>query len=38
MSTPYGLIADVKMLNFFRDIGQTAAVVIAVLVLLSMLI
>jgi len=38
MSTPYGLIADVKMLNFFRDIGQTAAIVIGLLVLLSMLV
>ncbi len=38
MSTPYGLIADVKMLNFFRDIGQTAAIVITLLVLLSMLV
>src|SRR5579863_7719330 len=38
MSTPYGLVADVKMLNFFRNIGQTAAIVIALLVLLSMLI
>src|ERR1019366_8358252 len=38
MYTPYGLVADVKMLNFFRDIGQTAAVVIALLVLLSMLV
>lgn len=38
MSTPYGLVADVKMLNFFRDIGRTAAIVIALLVLLSMLV
>ncbi len=38
MSTPYGLVADVKMLNFFRDIGITAAVVIGLLALLSMLI
>ncbi len=38
MSTPYGLIADVKMLNFFREIGQTGAIVIGLLVLLSMLI
>ena len=38
MATPYGLVADVKMLNFFRDMGVTAAVVIALLVLLSMLI
>jgi polyferredoxin len=38
MTKPYGLIADVKMLNFFRDIGQTAAIVITLLVLLSMLV
>ncbi|HUX27823.1 MAG TPA: 4Fe-4S binding protein [Terracidiphilus sp.] len=38
MATPYGLVADVKMLNFFRDIGETAAVVIGLLVLLSMLV
>jgi polyferredoxin len=38
MSTPYGIVADVKMLNFFRGIGQTAALVIAVLMLLSMLV
>jgi polyferredoxin len=38
MATPYGLVADVKMLNFFRDIGVTAAVVIALLGLLSMLV
>ena len=38
MTTPYGLVADVKMLNFFRDIGVTAAVVIGLLVLLSILI
>ena len=36
MSTPYGIVADVKMLNFFRDIGLTAGLVIALLVLLSM--
>jgi polyferredoxin len=38
MATPYGLVADVKMLNFFRDIGLTAAVVISLLMLLSMLV
>jgi polyferredoxin len=38
MQTPYGLIADVKMLNFFRDMGTTAAIVIALLVLCSMLV
>jgi polyferredoxin len=38
MATPYGLIADVKMLNFFRHMGLTAGVVIALLVLLSLLV
>lgn len=32
---PYGVIADVKMLNFFRFLGLTGAIVIGVLVLLS---
>lgn len=32
---PYGIIADVKMLNFFRYMSLTAAIVIAALVLLS---
>ena len=38
MGSPYGLIADVKMLNFFRGMSQTAAIVIAMLVLLSILV
>jgi polyferredoxin len=38
MNTPYGLMADVKMLNFFRDMSLTAIIVVAALVLLSMLI
>lgn len=38
MVTPYGVIADVKMLNFFRDIGQPAAIVIAILVFGSILV
>jgi len=38
MNTPYGLLADVKMLNFFRDIGQTAAIVITLLILGSVLV
>ena len=38
MQTPYGLVADVKMLNFFRDMGATAAVVIGVLVLGSIVV
>jgi len=31
ITSPYGLVADVKMMNFFRRIGTTGAVVIAVL-------
>jgi polyferredoxin len=38
MRTPYGLIADVKMLNFFRAMSETAAIVIFALVLLSLLV
>jgi polyferredoxin len=38
MGSPYGLLADVKMLNFFRNMGGTAAIVIAMLVVLSMLV
>jgi polyferredoxin len=36
MSSPYGLIADVKMLNFFRHIGQTGAITLGVLVVASL--
>lgn len=32
MHAPFGLIADVKMLDFFRTIGETGLVVLAVLV------
>ena len=35
---PFGIIADVKMLNFFREMSITGAAVIAVLVLLSIFI
>jgi polyferredoxin len=35
MQTPYGVIADVRMLNFFRYLGETAAIVLAVLVIAS---
>jgi polyferredoxin len=38
MRTPYGLIADVKMLNFFRNMSETAAVVVLALIALSILI
>jgi polyferredoxin len=36
MQSPYGVIADVKMLNFFRHLGQTGAIVVAVIVVLSL--
>ena len=35
MNSPYGIIADVKMLNFFRHIGQTGAITFGVLVVAS---
>jgi len=35
---PYGLIADVKMLNFFRYLGLGGAIVVGALVLLSVII
>ena len=38
MRSPYGAIADVRMLNFFRDLGETAAIVLAVLVVASVLV
>jgi polyferredoxin len=38
MHSPYGLIADVKMLNFFRHLDQTGLLVIAILLLGSVLV
>ena len=38
MRGPYGLIADVKMLDFFRFLGRTGVVVIGILALASVLI
>jgi polyferredoxin len=38
MQSPYGLIADVKMLNFFRHLDRTGLIVIAILVLGSVLV
>jgi polyferredoxin len=38
MNSPYGVIADVKMLNFFRHLGETGAIVIGVLVVSSLFI
>ena len=35
MQSPYGLIADVKMLNFFRHLGETGLVVLGVFVAAS---
>ena len=38
MRSPYGIVADVKMLNFFRFIGQTGLIVLGILVVASLLI
>jgi polyferredoxin len=35
---PYGVVADVKMMNFFRYLGTTGAIVIGVLVIASILV
>lgn len=38
MRSPYGIIADVKMLNFFRHIGETGLIVLGILVIASVLV
>ena len=38
MLSPYGLIADVKMLNFFRHIGETGLIVLGIFVAASVLV
>jgi polyferredoxin len=38
MRSPYGVVADVKMLNFFRFIGHTGLIVLGVLVVASVLV
>jgi polyferredoxin len=38
MRSPYGIIADVKMLNFFRTLGMVGAIVLGVLVVASVLV
>ena len=38
MRSPYGVIADVRMLNFFRYVGGTAAAILALLVVASVLV
>jgi polyferredoxin len=35
LRSPYGIVADVKMLNFFRFIGQTGLIVLGMLVVAS---
>jgi polyferredoxin len=35
MRSPYGVIADVKMLNFFRHIGETGLIVLGMLIVSS---
>ena len=35
MRSPYGIIADVKMLNFFRHIGETGLIILGILVIAS---
>jgi polyferredoxin len=35
LDSPYGLVADVKMLDFFRDAGRLTIIVCSVLVILS---
>jgi polyferredoxin len=36
MRSPYGIVADVKMLNFFRFIGTTGLIVLGILVVSSL--
>ena len=38
MRSPYGAIADVRMLNFFRYVGGTAALILAFLVVASVVV
>ena len=38
LTSPYGQVADVKMLNFFRLMGETTAIVLTVLVFASLVI
>lgn len=38
MLSPYGALADVRMLNFFRYLGETAAIFLGILVIASVLV
>lgn len=37
LSSPYGLVADVKMLQFFREMSRVTAITLAALLILSLL-
>jgi polyferredoxin len=37
LSSPYGLVADVKMLRFFQDLGQTGAITLGILLVFSII-
>ncbi len=38
LTSPYGLVADVKMLHFFRSLSATAAITLTALLVLSLLV
>ena len=38
LDSPYGMVADVKMLDFFRAMGRTTAIVLAVLTVTSLVV
>jgi polyferredoxin len=38
LSSPYGIVADVKMLDFFRHMGRATAIVLAVLLVSSVIV
>lgn len=38
LGSPYGMVADVKMLNFFREMGQATAIFLSVLAVTSLVV
>jgi polyferredoxin len=38
LGSPYGRVADVKMLDFFREMGMTTAIVLSLLIALSLVV
>jgi polyferredoxin len=38
LGSPYGMVADVKMLDFFRRMGQATAITLAILIVLSIVV